>query len=611
MGHRRFLALSHLFRMKRSWFDGHIENGISPKIKTGEENSSEVDKIVNDWSKSGKRKRKKNTTQSNVTWKKKSIFCRLPYWKTLLIRHNLDVMHVEKNICESIINTLLNVKGKSKDSINYHKDLKAMNIRHDLHSESRENKFYLPVAPHTLSKAEKQMFCKRLATLRLPNSYGSNMANCISVEECKIVRLKSHYCHLLMQQLLSVALRGLLPKGPRNFIFKLCSFFNEICQGVIDRNKVEILEEDVSETLCMLERYFPPSFFNIMVHLKIHIGREVRLCGPVQYRWMYPFERYMKVLKEYVMNRARPKGSIAERYIFEENAMFCSKYIKQTSEIGSRTARNEEYESDFLVAGVQFLKGSHLMHMDELKSSDKRLGINENLLHKKHVDTFATWLHNKLEVHISTRLVFNSVIHSLIPNVFIIITDCRPIVAGQYAENSRQNSGILVEATTICRSSAKDNAHVVDKVLYYGVLRDIIVLDYNTFHIPIFWCDWANIVNGIKKEDGFTLVNLHQGQGQFENDPFILASQAKQVFYSREENETSNWYVVLQASPRDFHVLHMEEDTSYGATIPLDVTQLEDNHEKDENFARIDIAPMIPAFCSKRISNLVAFSVDV
>jgi hypothetical protein len=211
--------------------------------------------------------------------------------QTLLVRHNLDVMHVEKNICDSIINTLLDVKGKSKDGINSRKDLEAMNIRHDLHPESRGNKFYLPTAPHTLSRAERQIFCKRLANLRLPEGYGSNIGNCISVEEYKIVGLKSHDCHILMQQLLPVALRRLLPKGPRNSILKLCSFFNEICQGVVDRNEIEQLEEDVAETLCMLERYFPPSFFDIMVHLTIHIGREVRLCGPVHYRWMYPFER--------------------------------------------------------------------------------------------------------------------------------------------------------------------------------------------------------------------------------------------------------------------------------------------------------------------------------
>ena len=103
--------------------------------------------------------------------------------------------------------------------------------------------------------------------------------------------LKSHDCHVLMQQLLPVALRGLLPKAPRNALLSLCLFFNRLCQRVIDGEKMIELEEEVVETLCLLERFFPPSFFDIMVHLVIHLGREARLCGPVQFRWMYPFER--------------------------------------------------------------------------------------------------------------------------------------------------------------------------------------------------------------------------------------------------------------------------------------------------------------------------------
>ena len=50
-------------------------------------------------------------------------------------------------------------------------------------------------------------------------------------------------------------------------------------------------------TLCLFEKYFPHSFFDIMVHLTVHVVRNVRLCGPIYLRWMYPFERFMKVLK--------------------------------------------------------------------------------------------------------------------------------------------------------------------------------------------------------------------------------------------------------------------------------------------------------------------------
>ncbi|XXG43945.1 hypothetical protein AAC387_Pa01g3862 [Persea americana] len=51
-----------------------------------------------------------------------------------------------------------------------------------------------------------------------------------------------------------------------------------------------------------------------MVHLPIHLALEAILGGPVQYRWMYPIERYLYTLKRYVSNKAFPEGSIAEAW---------------------------------------------------------------------------------------------------------------------------------------------------------------------------------------------------------------------------------------------------------------------------------------------------------
>jgi hypothetical protein len=36
---------------------------------------------------------------------------------------------------------------------------------------------------------------------------------------------------------------------------------------------------------------FPPLFFDSMEHLSIHLSYKVKVRGPVQYRWMYPFKR--------------------------------------------------------------------------------------------------------------------------------------------------------------------------------------------------------------------------------------------------------------------------------------------------------------------------------
>ena len=60
-------------------------------------------------------------------------FWELEYWPKLKLRHNLDVMHIEKNICESVYGTVLNIDEKSKDTNKARIDLANMNIRKELH----------------------------------------------------------------------------------------------------------------------------------------------------------------------------------------------------------------------------------------------------------------------------------------------------------------------------------------------------------------------------------------------------------------------------------------------------------------------------------------------
>ena len=65
---------------------------------------------------------------ANSYEKKRSIFFDLPYWKYNSIRHNLDIMHIDKNICYNLFGTLLNLDGKTKDNMNAWIYLKELNI---------------------------------------------------------------------------------------------------------------------------------------------------------------------------------------------------------------------------------------------------------------------------------------------------------------------------------------------------------------------------------------------------------------------------------------------------------------------------------------------------
>ena len=50
-----------------------------------------------------------------------------------MIRHNLDVMHIEKNVFDNIFNTLLCVPGKTKNHLKGRHDLRELGIRSELH----------------------------------------------------------------------------------------------------------------------------------------------------------------------------------------------------------------------------------------------------------------------------------------------------------------------------------------------------------------------------------------------------------------------------------------------------------------------------------------------
>ena len=96
----------------------------------------------------------------------------------------------------------------------------------------------------------------------------------------------------------------------------------------------------VVEILCELERIYPPAVFDIMFHLPIHLPLESLEGGPIRFRWMYPFERYMKKLKGYVRNKAKPKGSIAEGYVAEKELTLSSRHFQDVTTKFNRPERN-------------------------------------------------------------------------------------------------------------------------------------------------------------------------------------------------------------------------------------------------------------------------------
>ncbi|KAL3849470.1 hypothetical protein ACJIZ3_011352 [Penstemon smallii] len=286
MGHRRFLEKNHAFRKDDKSFYGGKENRSAPLPLDGCTILEMLEGVQTEFGKTCA------NPELPYNWKKKSIFFELPYWKDNLICHNLDVMHIEKNVCESIIGTLLNLEGKTKDGLNARLDLELVGLKQELHPKRGQNqKTTLPSARYSLKKEEKTSFCKFLKNVKVPDAYAANISRCVNVKDKKIFGMKSHDCHIFIQQLLPLAVRGMLSPIVRECLVDLRIFFREIYSKAKMPQDFMHLEKKISNTLCKLEKIFPPAFFDIVVHLLVHLPREAQLAGPVQYRQMYPIER--------------------------------------------------------------------------------------------------------------------------------------------------------------------------------------------------------------------------------------------------------------------------------------------------------------------------------
>ncbi|GKV06678.1 hypothetical protein SLEP1_g18537 [Rubroshorea leprosula] len=119
---------------------------------------------------------------------------------------------------------------------------------------------------------------------------------------------------------------------------------------------MESLEKSIVVTFCKLEKVFPPSFFDIMIHLPLHLPGEAKVAGPVSYRCMYFVERFLRRLKSFVKNTAHVEGSIVEAYIVHEAVMFCSLYMPEVETRLNRVGRNYEGVDESTTSKLQIFK---------------------------------------------------------------------------------------------------------------------------------------------------------------------------------------------------------------------------------------------------------------
>jgi len=235
--HRCFLPTNHKYRKNRNDFFVHrVVKDVAPPHLSGEELHdvvSQYDDIVFGCQ-SGKQKFLGFGLAHN--WVKWSIFWELPFWKTNLLRHNLDVIYIEKNVFENIFNTIMDVKGKTNDNIKARLDLALFCNPKNMELIFDGSRVAKPRASFMLEKNAQLLVYKWLKSMCFLDGDVLNISRLVNIEECRLYEMKSYDCHVFMQTLI-------------------------------------------------------PLFFDLMEHLPIHLPYETKVGVPVQYRWMYLFER--------------------------------------------------------------------------------------------------------------------------------------------------------------------------------------------------------------------------------------------------------------------------------------------------------------------------------
>jgi hypothetical protein len=246
--------------------------------------------------------------------------------KALILMHNIDVMHQERNMGESIINTCLNITDKTKDNPKARKDLALICSRPTLELGENEKR---PHAPFSLKPKRKQQLMKWLKNLKFPNGYAVGFKRSVNLKMSKFSVLKSHDYHIIMERLLLVMFRGFVKNDVWKALAEQRYFYRHLCDKEIKKDMMEKLEQQIPVLVCKLEKIFHPGFFNLMQHLLVHLPYEAKVGGPVQYGWMYHIKRTIKKLFAMVGNNRQVEGCIAEEFKYKEIASFMGLYFAE------------------------------------------------------------------------------------------------------------------------------------------------------------------------------------------------------------------------------------------------------------------------------------------
>jgi len=167
----------------------------------------------------------------------------LPYAKGLILPHNIDMMHQEHNVAESIISMCFDIKYKTKDNMKARRDLAEICDRPTLQIVEGQTK--KPRAPYCVKIKDKKQIFRWLKTLKFTDHYAANIKRLVNVDNTKLIGLKSHDYHIIMERLMPVMFRGYLHDDLWRMLAELSYFYRQLCAKEISKKMMQKLERRI------------------------------------------------------------------------------------------------------------------------------------------------------------------------------------------------------------------------------------------------------------------------------------------------------------------------------------------------------------------------------
>ncbi|KAK4406531.1 hypothetical protein Sango_0659600 [Sesamum angolense] len=278
-----------------------------------------------------------------------------------------------------------------------------------------------------------------------------------------------------MQKLIPIAFCEMLLEHVWTALTEVSLLFQSICSTTLDVHKLQDLENSVAIVMCNLEKIFPPTFFDSMEHLIVHLP-----------------------LKKKVKNKAHVETSILETYIVEEIDLFPSQYFEpDVQSKRSMPQRNDERTSSD--DGIQvyifnypdrasgatkkrWLSGTeqHIIktyiftNCEILNELYKHHRPDDPIIKQLVLTEFKDWF--KQHVHPELNYMDKELLkcHYWGPNAEVTSLPAY-FVNGYNVQTKRHNTGM---STMNCGVCVKSSSYTDEENDFYGIIEEIIQLTY-------------------------------------------------------------------------------------------------------------------------------------